>query len=102
MRLLITIRLLWTFYKSFVLVSMVITICCVKAIWETGVSFFGLIFWGKLATLGLIFYFINSYKNKEYYYYQNLGVSKILLWVTTLSFDFFLFLLLTIVAYKLK
>jgi len=96
------IRLIWTFYRSFVLVSLVITISCVKVIWESGFSWFGLLFWGKLVSLGLLFYFINSYKHKEYYYYQNLGVSKIRLWVTTLTFDFCLFIFLAVLAYKLK
>jgi len=102
MQLFKSIRLIWTFYRSFVLVSMVITISCVRVIWDTGFNWFGLLFWGKLATLGLLFYFVNSYKNKEYYYYQNLGISKILLWATTLTFDFSLFLFLTVLAYKLK
>jgi len=102
MQLFKTIRLIWTFYRSFALVSLLITMSCVKVIWETGFGWFGLLFWGKLATLGLLFYFINSYKHKEYYYYQNLGVSKVQLWASTLLFDFCLFLFLTVLAYKLK
>jgi len=97
-----TLRLIWTFYRNFNLISILITICCLKFFWEYGFSVFATIFWFKIATLGLIFYFINSYKNKEYYYYQNLGVSKILLWVTTLIFDFILFIVLIIQTYKFK
>lgn len=67
-----------------------------------GLNFFGLLFWFKIATLGLIFYFINNYKNKEYYYYQNLGISKMFLWAIILIFDFLLFLTLIIIAYKLR
>ena len=53
-------------------------------------------------SLGLTYYFINSYKNKEYYYYQNLGVSKSFLWAVTLTFDFALFIFLIIQTYHLK
>jgi len=70
--------------------------------WKYGFSIFVVLFWFKIASLGLIFYFINNYKNKEYYYYQNLGVSKVLLWATTLAFDFALFIFLIIQTYKFK
>jgi len=53
-----------------------------------------MLFWFKAVTLGLTYYFINEYKSKEYYYYQNLGVSKSLLWAATLIFDFALFIFL--------
>jgi hypothetical protein len=97
-----TIRLIWTFYKSFFFVSMVITTCCLSVFWKYGFSVFSGLFWLKTATLGLTYYFINSYKNKEYYYYQNLGISKVLLWVVTLTFDFALFIFLITQTYKFK
>jgi len=102
MRPLKTIRLIWTFYKSFILASMVITICCVSISWNYGFSVFVELFWFKIVSLGLVFYFINNYKRKEYYYYQNLGISKLLLWATTLIFDFTLFIFLIIQTYKFK
>jgi len=55
-----------------------------------------------MASLGLTYYFINSYKNKEYYYYQNLGLSKALLWIAILTFDFALFIFLIVLIYKFK
>jgi hypothetical protein len=60
------------------------------------------LFWFKIATLGLTFYYINGYKNREYYYYQNLGVSRLLLWASTIVFDFALFLFLIIQTYRFK
>jgi len=81
---------------------MVITACCIGIFWQHGFSVFDGLFWLKIATLGLTYYFINDYKNKEYYYYQNLGVSRILLWVVILSFDFALFIFLIIQTYKFK
>ncbi|GGG29024.1 hypothetical protein [Pontibacter amylolyticus] len=97
-----TARLIWTFYRSFVLASVVITICCIKLLWDYDFMIFGLLFWFKVATLGLVFYFINSYKSNHYYYYQNLGVSRAVLWATTLGFDLFLFIFLTVLAYKIR
>jgi hypothetical protein len=102
LRLLKIIRLTWTFYKNFLLLSIIITAFCLRAFWINGfASFFG-IFWCKVATLGLIFYFVNINKKNEYYYYLNLGVSKTMLWAVTLSFDFILFILFLILTYHLK
>jgi hypothetical protein len=63
-------------------------------LWKFGIRVFAVIFWLKLMTLGLTVFFINDYKSKEYVYYQNLGISKKLLWIVTLIFDFALFLFL--------
>lgn len=102
MRLHKIIRFIWTFYKNFLLLSAIITALCLRAFWAYGfVSFFG-IFWCKVVTLGVTYYLVNTYKKNEYYYYQNLGVAKTLLWTVTLSFDFILFILLLILTYHLK
>ena len=101
MQVLKKIRLIWTFYQSFVLASMVITVCCLYLYYKSDFTLFAVLFWFKLATLGLIFYFVNSYQQHQYYYYQNLGVSKVLLWAATLTFDFALFLFLLFQTYKL-
>jgi hypothetical protein len=97
-----TIRLLLTFYKGFFLFNFLITLSCLCLFWEYGFSIFAVLFWLKLSTLGLTFYFIRSYKNKEFYYYQNLGVSKVLLWTSTLLFDFCLYIFLLIQVHKLQ
>ena len=102
MRQLKTIRLIWTFYKSFLLFSVIITICCLRLFWAYGFSIFVVLFWFKIATFGVTFYFINDYKQKEYYYYQNLGISKGMLWLSTLIFDFAMFIFLIVQTYKFK
>src|SRR5438128_794436 len=95
-----TIRLLFLFYTSYGIASSVITGSCLYLFWQYGFSIFQALFWFKLATLGIIYYYINDYKKKEFYYYQNLGISKLLLWIATLSFDFFLFIFLIIQTYR--
>jgi hypothetical protein len=96
------LRLLWTFYTSFALLSWIVTLACVEVIRETGLYFFGLLFWGKVACLGLLFLYIRSRKNKEYYYYHNFGLSSVFLWRATLGFDFSLFLMLISLANYLR
>jgi len=49
------------------------------------------LFWFKAATYLLTFYHIKQAKRKEFYYYHALGVSKITLWIISLSVDFLIF-----------
>ena len=88
------IRLIGHFYRGFWLASTLITLACVGLFWEYGFSIFSTLFWFKLATLFIIYRYVKSYKSREFYYYHNLGVSKLLLWGVTLSFDIVLFLML--------
>jgi hypothetical protein len=49
--------------------------------------------WLKLSATAIIFFYIRTYKNKEFYYYQNLGLSKTFLWSLTISLDLALYVL---------
>lgn len=51
-----------------------------------------MVFWFKVLTLGVISYVNSVYKEKELYYYQNLGVSKSVLLASTMLLDFVLFI----------
>lgn len=93
-----TIQALWTFYKSYCFFSTVINFFCVRAFWLYGFASFSGIFWLKILTLCVTFFLVNQVKKKEYYYYQNLGIGKKLLWTATLSFDFVVFVLLLILT----
>lgn len=90
-----TIRLILTFYKSFAFSSFSITFICLGILYgfgAKGIYFIQILFWFKIITLGISVYFINEYKAKQYYYYKNLGVSKLALWIPVLVFDFLFFL----------
>ncbi|MDB5120068.1 MAG: hypothetical protein JWN56_1286 [Sphingobacteriales bacterium] len=92
-----TIRLIITFYKSFAFASNLITLSCLYLIiWygEKAIYIVQALFWFKIITLGLIFYYIQSSKKDEFYYYKNLGLTKKHLWISTLTVDFILFLIL--------
>jgi len=67
-----------------------------------GIGTFSQLFWFKVVTLGMIFYLNNGYKRNEYYYYKNLGISKKLLWIPTLSFEMILFLTLFFLTIRFK
>jgi hypothetical protein len=54
------------------------------------------LFWFKIFTLAITVYTINIYKKNEFYYYKNLGISKLKLWIPIITFDF-LFFLITII-----
>lgn len=96
------IRLCFTFYKSFILLSLVITGFCLRAFWLYGfASFFG-IFWCKIASLAATLYFVDASKKREYYYYLNLGVSRKLIWLVVLGFDLLLFILFLILISHFK
>lgn len=94
MRLIKRIRLIGHFYKGFWLLSSLITAVCMVLFREYGLSIFSTLLWFKVGTLYIIFRFIKSYKAREFYYYHNLGVSKLLLWGVTLSFDLVVYLIL--------
>lgn len=88
------IRLIAHFYRSWCLFSLLITLVCSGLLWEYGLPIFSTLLWFKLATLFIAYLFIKSYKSREFYYYQNLGLSKMILWVVTLSFDLVVYLAL--------
>jgi len=98
-----TIRLILTFYKSFAFISFLITFICLGLISgfilvgdPKGISFIQILFWFKIFTLAITVYTINFYKKNEFYYYKNLGLSKLKLWIPIITFDF-LFFLVTII-----
>jgi hypothetical protein len=102
MRIIKKIKLIWTFYKNFLFLSMLVTLICVGLSWEYGYGIFNTLFWLKTGTLVLTYFFINSYKSREYYYFQNLGISRTLLWASAMLFDFTLYLLLIIQTNRLR
>ena len=97
-----TIRLLLTFYRSIFFPKFVITLICGALFWKNGLSILAVQFWLKLSVTALLFYYFRSYKRKEFYYYQSLGLSQRFLWISTLSFDFCLYLFLMVRVYKLS
>ncbi len=91
-----TIRLILTFYKSFAFLSFLITFICLGLLYgfgTNGVYMIQVLFWFKIFTLAVIVYSTNVYKKNEIYYYKNLGISRRMLWIPILIFDFLFFLI---------
>lgn len=97
-----SLRLLGTFYRGYALPSLVLTACCVTLNWQADFRLFGLLFWGKLGSLGLFFAYSHGYRRAEYGYYHNLGLSQQVLWAATLTLDVSLFLALVLFSYRLR
>ncbi len=93
--------LYFTFYKSFCFVSIVISLVCGYDLFKSGPAEYAMLFWFKVITSGLIFYYMKEYKTKEFYFYKNLGVSKKALWIFSASIDFLIYFAFVLIALKL-
>jgi lipopolysaccharide export LptBFGC system permease protein LptF len=95
-----TLRLILTFYKSFAFLSFLITFVCLGLLYgfgTNGIYMIQTLFWFKIFTLAVIVGYTNAYKKNEIYYYKNLGISRLTLWIPILIFDFLIFLISIII-----
>ncbi|WP_199139748.1 hypothetical protein [Pedobacter sp. ASV12] len=93
-----TIRSLYTFYLSHFFAGLLISLSCMYLYHALGNRAIPAICWYKVLTMAIFFYAVNIRKRKEFVYYQNLGISKKLLWSVTLGFDFLWFVALMTLA----
>lgn len=98
----VRLKLLFTFYRSHFLADTVITILCLSTFYKWGLVAFQAIFWLKIISYGIIYYFTDALYKNQYYYYQNLGLRKSLLWAVTVSMDFIVFIALIIFIYNIR
>jgi hypothetical protein len=92
------IKLVTRFYSEIFLANFLVTLSCIAGMHAHKIT--GILFLFKIISIGLIFYIAIHYKKKELYYYQNLGISKLMLGLTTSLFDFLLWLIISIIAYQ--
>ncbi len=90
-------RSMLTFYKSFALIGFLLTLVCLFIIYSNGVKMFTVVFWFILLTIVLIVFYTNNSRKQELYYYKNLGISKLKLWIPALTFDFLVFFVLMVI-----
>jgi len=96
-----TLRLITRFYSGIFLANLLVTLSCVGLLMLFGtkaIEIFGVLFWYKLISMGMIFYLAIYYKKNELYYYQNLGVSKLMLGIATSVIDFILWLIVIVMV----
>ena len=93
------LKLITRFYSGIFVANILVTFSCLFIIGfyqAKGIEIIGILFWFKISTLFAIFYLSVLYRKHELYYYQNLGISKLLLGISTSIFDFSLWLILII------
>jgi hypothetical protein len=98
-----TFKLITRFYSGISLANFLVTLSCVFMMQHAGhdaPKLLGIFFWYKIITIGLIFYTAIHYKKNELYYYQNLGISKRQLIMSTSIFDFFTWLVFIVLQLK--
>lgn len=96
------LRLITRFYMGIFLANSMVTLSTIYIMWvykANAVEIIGILFWFKIIALGIILYAAAYYNKNELYYYQNLGVSKVLLVSVPFAFDFLLWLTLIVMVY---
>lgn len=93
-----TFRLILTFYKSFFFISLIISLICMYITYLQGFKALSSMLLVKSLSLGLIFLFISRYKRRDFFYYQNLGISKSKVWTSSLGLDILLFIVLIVLT----
>lgn len=91
------IRIILTFYRSYFIASLVISLACASVIFANGLKVLSGVLLLKVVSLMIIYFFISAYKRPEFYYYQNLGFSKKRIWILSIITDMLLFILLLII-----
>jgi len=93
---------LFTFYSSIAFISNLINAVSIVFVFVYGLQTFITLFWFKVILTAFMMFLTNYFKQKEYFYYYNLGWSKKALWFWVLLFDFALFIGLLILTYYLR
>lgn len=96
------LKLINTFYNNFKLFSLGITFVALMLFWDYGAKALGILFWFKNIVFAITYYGVNQFKNKEYYYYQNLGIGKLKLWISVYLLDIFLFFVSLLILASFK
>ncbi|HEY2581309.1 MAG TPA: hypothetical protein VGI43_05865 [Mucilaginibacter sp.] len=92
-----TLKLITRFYGKIFLANFLVSLSCVYLLGNYGDRAYEIIivlFWYKVISIVLLFYMAVYYQKQELYYYQNLGISKLKLGITTSVFDFLFWLAL--------
>lgn len=96
-----TIRTALTFYKTILPSSVIISGVSLFVAERTDFNLFMMAFWAKIIITALVCLAVSEYKRQEFYYYQNLGISRKMLWTIIGSLDIFIFLLLAFLVYNM-
>jgi hypothetical protein len=90
-----TLKLIARFYNGIFLANFLVTLSCIYLLGNYGnhaLEITWVLFWYKIIAGLLVFFTAVYYNPNELYYYQNLGISKLQLGITTTVFDFLIWL----------
>lgn len=94
-RLIQHVLLLLRIFRSFAFFVIILDVICVSLLSNLGISAFNGIFWFKLVASFAGYWIIFQNKKEIFYYYYNLGLTKLNILVSIASFDFVTFILIT-------
>lgn len=92
------LKIYYTFLRSFYFSGCGISVSCAWLFYIWGSDILTPVFYFKVFTAVVIFYMADRLKQKEYYYYYNLGISKLKLWAFYEFCDLLFFVLLLILV----
>lgn len=92
------LKLCFTFYRSFGVALLVVTLICAYFFFRDGMSIYFPLFWFKIGSMVLVYFYMKEYKKEELYYYKNLGVGERSLWVFSFVLDIFVHSFVVVVA----
>ncbi len=97
-----SLKLISRFYTGLFLANLLVTLSCIglRIVFGDKVHLvLPILFWYKAIATVLIFYLGTYNKKNEFYYYQNLGVSRSKLIISTILFDIFLGIVLFTITF---
>ncbi len=96
------LRISLRYYRTLLPACLLVTAACawLAAIWKIP-GVIPMLFFFKAVTLFLFFFFAATLRPRTFYYYYNLGVSKIRLWGTAAAVDLVFFWIVIILIYSL-
>jgi hypothetical protein len=78
--------------------TILLSLACACIFIGNGISVFAPLFWFKITTLALIYYYIREYKSREFYFYKNLGIGRRALWIFSISLDLAIYFVVIVIG----
>ena len=91
-----------SFYRPFAISSSLITSFFLYLVYKNGLALFNFLLIYKIIFVCLVLIYYHTYRNIEFYYYKNLGISKMTLSMCALLLDISIFIFMTILIYNIR
>ncbi len=98
-QLILNLKIRLLFYRYAWLPNGLISILCLCIVKSWGFGAIAYLFWLKIISFLLIAFHIGRIRDKEFYFFYNMGFSKQPLWISAFSADLFLLILLATAFY---